>query len=512
MKRVSKVLSLLLAVLMMTTMMTSAVAESEAPDLSKHLEITWAGHADTTPPAEEGTWFQKYLEEKWNVKITPLNISFSEIEAWDLYFASGNTADYISQPGPRYNTLIDQALVRPISLEMLYKYAPNWMAKTIEMVGSKEAVEQMLTYADGNVYCMPYIAYTAAFPFSAYIRTDWLEKVGLDVPKTLDEYHDVISAFVHNDPDGDGENNTLGISGANGNFHYVFGAYGIMMNSYYLQDDGTVIYTSVDPAYKEALKTLAAWYAEGLIDPETFTDNRANLREKWASGRIGIMNDNAWWGEAARGNNSVFNMLYNNDPDAKVTIFPAVTGPTGLSGASYYYPNITGQGCVLFGADTTDEEVIRIMQMKESFTYIDEYIKGRYGEEGVQYTINEEGTLVMSPEWDFVMQRSYGVGQFYALQPQSIADASVVLTPQDIATNELALQSNKVYSGRNFYAPRPNEAENTYGADVATIVNEYYANAIMGKVDVDATWDDYVSRVNAAGLTDIIKEYEEMLK
>ena len=55
-----------------------------------------------------------------------------------------------------------------------------------------------------------------------------------------------------------------------------------------------MIYTSVGEPYKNALKTLASWYAEGLIDPESFTDDRAKLREKWSTGRIGIMNDNAW--------------------------------------------------------------------------------------------------------------------------------------------------------------------------------------------------------------------------
>lgn len=505
-----KLFALLIALVLTLGMISGALADE--PDLSKHLEITWAGHADTTPPAEDGTWYQKHLEEKWNVTIIPQEISHVEMDAWDLFFASGNTADLISQPAGRYNMLIDQGLVRPISLEMLYTYAPHWMEKTIEMVGSKEQVEAMLTYDDGNVYCMPYIAYTASFPFSAYIRTDWLDKLGLSVPTTLDEYHDVIAAFVNNDPDGNGVNDTLGISGANMNFHYVFGAYGIMRNSYYLQDDGSVIYTSVGEPYKNALKTLASWYAEGLIDPESFTDDRAKLREKWSTGRIGIMNDNAWWGESSRGNNSVFNMLYNNDPDAKVTCFAAVTGPDGLSGASYYYPNITGQACVLFGADATDEEVIRIMQIKESMTYIDEYKMGRYGEEGVTYTVDENGTLVMNSDWDFAKQRSMGIGQFYALQPQSFEDASIVLTPDDIATANIAISSNKIYDGVNFFAPRSNEAANTYGGDVNTIVNEYYANAIMGKVDIDATWDEYVAKVNAAGLPEIIAEYEDMLK
>ena len=143
---------------------------------------------------------------------------------------------------------------------------------------------------------------------------------------------------------------------------------------------------------------------------------------------------------------------------------------------------------------------------------MDEYKMGRYGEEGVTYTVDENGTLVMNSDWDFAKQRSMGIGQFYALQPQSFEDASIVLTPDDIATANIAISSNKIYDGVNFFAPRSNEAANTYGGDVNTIVNEYYANAIMGKVDIDATWDEYVAKVNAAGLPEIIAEYEDMLK
>lgn len=77
-----KKLSVLLVLVLLLPIV--AVAEEELP----YLELTWAGHADTVPPAEDGTPYQKYLEEKWNVKITPLSITHMEMEAWDLYFAT----------------------------------------------------------------------------------------------------------------------------------------------------------------------------------------------------------------------------------------------------------------------------------------------------------------------------------------------------------------------------------------------------------------------------------------
>lgn len=503
----------LISIVMALTMVAGAGLASAEADLSKHLEISWAGHADTTPPAVDGTWMQKYLEEKWNVSFTFPGVSVAELEAWDLFFAAGNNADMIAHPGSRYDTLISQGVVRPISLDMLYTYAPDWMEKVIQMMGSKEVVETILTYSDGNVYAMPMLSYTASVPFGSFIRTDWLEKLGLEIPTTLDEYHEVIKAFVTGDPDGNGAADTIGISGCNGTFNYIFGAFGTFPSTYLLQDDGVVVYGSTSEAYKSALKLLARWYAEGLIDPESFTDERSSLREKWASGRLGIMDENPWWAEAARGSNSILSMVYANNPEAKISLFAPVTGPDGLSGGVAYYPNILGQGAVLFGADTDDETVTRIMQIKNSFTNIDEYIKGQYGEENVLYTRVKSGIIAPNADVDFIMKREYGIGQFYASQPLSFADASAIsLAAEDIALYDVMLNCGKVYRERNFFEPRANEAKNTYGDDVKTAETEYYVSAVTGKVDIDSTWDAYVKQMNDYGLAKIIAEYEDMLK
>ena len=42
------------------------------------------------------------------------------------------------------------------------------------------------------------------------IRKDWLDKLGLSVPVTLDDYYEVMKAFTFNDPDGNGVNDTYG--------------------------------------------------------------------------------------------------------------------------------------------------------------------------------------------------------------------------------------------------------------------------------------------------------------
>lgn len=64
-----------------------------------------------------------------------------------------------------------------------------------------------------------------AVPMAMFWRKDWLDKLGLEVPETLDDYEKVLTAFVEEDPDGNGKKDTAGL--AERAFGAVFGAYGL---------------------------------------------------------------------------------------------------------------------------------------------------------------------------------------------------------------------------------------------------------------------------------------------
>jgi putative aldouronate transport system substrate-binding protein len=137
-----------------------------------------------------------------------------------------------------------------------------------------------------------------------WIRQDWLDKLGLEVPRTLEELKVVAKAFVTQDPDGNGKNDTIGIIGpANSGsltnigqnlwgLDPIFGSFK-SFPQYWLKDEsGNVKYGSIQPETKKALGELASMYAEGLIDSQMLIRN--DSQEPTLAGNVGIFFGPAW--------------------------------------------------------------------------------------------------------------------------------------------------------------------------------------------------------------------------
>ena len=78
-----------------------------------------------------------------------------------------------------------------------------------------------------------------------------MDKLGIESVTNLEEFEAMLEAFTKQDPDGNGVDDTYGIHGGQRyRFNYVWGAYGIMPDSYIVRDDKTV-FTSVTDEYKE---------------------------------------------------------------------------------------------------------------------------------------------------------------------------------------------------------------------------------------------------------------------
>lgn len=503
-----RLLTLVLALLMLLSLLSAASFAQE--ENLEFLELDWIVFGGSDPPVAENTAVQQAIEERFNVKINPSMVNSGDNDQFTLFFASGETADHIVvYSGTQYEMLVEQQLVREIDLDMILGNMPVWMEKIYTLAGSKELVDQQMPWKDGKYYGIPYLHAAIMESGLMLIREDWLDNVGLEIPTTLDELYEVLYAFTYDDPDQNGQDDTYGING-NGRYHfnYVYGAYGIMPATYD-EEDGVVSYTGTSEAYKEVLKLLSDWYKEGLIDPETFTDDRTKQREKWAAGKFGVLPDNAFWADSARGNVGVVGMVTEQNPDARVVGFAAVAGPDGLAGSQLDYTNSMGQGVIVFGADTSDEKVERIMLIKETFASDYEFYKScQYGIEGKNYELYDGGRIRVLDNSDV---KDVGYGQIYSIQPQSFEEYTNASTAEDEEFHHISLTQPYIFVNRSFYIAEENVAATEMGADVRSIFDEYNAQAIMGLVDIDATWDNYVDRLNAAGLSKIIQEYEALL-
>lgn len=207
----------------------------------------------------------------------------------------------------------DMMIVDPKQLEQLTAAgAIEDMTPYIERYANKDILEnyrQTKSVAlasatiNGKIMGIPNVQPQADAPIMAFVRRDWLNKLGLEGPKTLDDIEAIARAFIERDPDGNGVKDTYGLTGTlqpvmvPSNLHgfdAVFNAHGSFPGMFYRNAEGKIIYGTVQPETKEALARLARWYKEGLIDPEFATKDTGKSNEIIAGGKGGIM-FGPWW-------------------------------------------------------------------------------------------------------------------------------------------------------------------------------------------------------------------------
>jgi putative aldouronate transport system substrate-binding protein len=126
------------------------------------------------------------------------------------------------------------------------------------------------------------------------ICKDWLDKLGLKAPTTLDEMFEVAKAFTEKDPDGNGKNDTYGVGGfINGvglgdRFDFIMGGYDVP-GLWDVRDSGNIKLNVRDPNYAKALTFFNKLVTAKVIDPDWPTLKRDDFRARWKQGKFGIM-------------------------------------------------------------------------------------------------------------------------------------------------------------------------------------------------------------------------------
>lgn len=199
-----------------------------------------------------------------------------------------------------------------------------------------DADRNKLVTIDGAMYGLPD---PGALPQtdSLVIRQDWLDKLGLTAPKTLDEFLTVAKAFTFDDPDGNGQADTYGFcafidgsglsqAGLGPRFDFIYGAYGVA-GVWNLSSAATVGLNARDPNYMKATQFIQTLNAEEVIDPDWPTLKKDEFRARWKQGKCGIMVENF----AALANKSNYKDFDENFPDGVWVAMDAVAGPDGKS-------------------------------------------------------------------------------------------------------------------------------------------------------------------------------------
>ena len=237
---------------------------------------------------KDALWVQE-LERRTGVKLIiegPLGGDYNQ--AANVLLASGDVRDLFLYNWVNYNGGIEGAVSDGLAVNygrnsQYVAQLPNWM----RLVNADPNIRRDLTLNSGGMaqFCTIGENRELSATGGIMIRQDWLNRLGLRVPTTIDEYYNVLLAFRQRDANGNGDPNDeipYTASGS-GSFNEIISAWGLRYNMFYPdpQNPGRLTYWTLyknGQAFTDCLTTLAQWGREGLIDLDSFAqDNNQRL-------------------------------------------------------------------------------------------------------------------------------------------------------------------------------------------------------------------------------------------
>lgn len=324
----NKIAKRILFVVLLLSIIVSACAPAatpapEATATPQPVAVDPYGKYDTTVTMTSVRKFE--TTEKLPAGDTPENNQYSRYVKDSLnidtkYIWTASSADYDQKVNLAIasNDLPDAMVVNLDQLTQMVKNDQladltdtynQYASPTVrQMMDSSKGIALKAVTFDGKILAIPALTVPDDGYQLMWIRKDWLDKLGMAVPKTMDEVEAAAQAFVDKDPGGNGAGKTIGIAGpsngglvhtdflqpTNGLFTFdpVFFSYHAYPGFWVKGADGKAIYGSILPETKTALARLADLYKKGLIDPQMGV--RKDATEPIASGTAGIY-FGEWW-------------------------------------------------------------------------------------------------------------------------------------------------------------------------------------------------------------------------
>lgn len=421
-------------------------------------------------------------------------------EKFNVTVASGSIPDImVSTYRDDMMKVAEQGTFAPLD-DYIDEYAPN-LKKILEE--NPEYIRDMRA-SDGNIYFMPFIGAVRTFKVWM-LRGDWLEKLELDVPVTLDDWYNVLKAFKEQDPNGNGEADEIPYTTRNTQagvlaFMEAFGISGFEANEQFFIEDGQVKYAYTDPRCKEALEFINKLYNEGLIDPE-YATNDTNV---WLS-RLTNEISGACQDTTARAYSLGTQVRSaNEDSEAWFVVVAPPQGPDGTQMTTSQMQPIRG-----YTAISADSPYIKeIVELFDYFYSEEGSLLMNFGLEGETYTMengkpkytdvianDEQGRSILS------MLNVYGHREWAYQQDIGYEDA--LLDEEYVAyRNEMEQYIRPTIPALSF-TEEEREVINSIYTEIQTYKDEMTNKFIMGKEPLD-NFDNFVETLNSMGIEEVL--------
>ena len=285
---------------------------------TEQTEFTIMGGMSSLSAGYENNEVLKALQEAAGIRITWNTMSDSLAEQVNIRIAGNIMPDAFMGVG--FNNFDQSRHGEDGAFIDLTPYiTPEIMPNLYQILEENPRIRAAITMDDGGIYGLPageqmgtagvgrekdYSIYSV--PQFSMINKAWLDELGLEIPGTLDELHEALTAFKENDMShtyyGNAAGSTLPMSTGFDQWcwgqNIFYSGFGFtnwpndVCNDLVLRGDGSVSFLCVEDRYRDALTYFHDWYAEGLMDVEMFSQSDTQLISKCQQGYVGV---STWW-------------------------------------------------------------------------------------------------------------------------------------------------------------------------------------------------------------------------
>ncbi|MGI5856848.1 MAG: extracellular solute-binding protein [Candidatus Merdivicinus sp.] len=408
--------------------------------------------------------------------------------------------------------------------QMLQKTEESGTCVTGTAADEWELIKRYTTSPNGSIYVFPNYAPAQVDMWDGrwYINKNWLDKLGMDYPKTTDDLYHVLKAFKTQDPNGNGKQDEIPLVGSGTGWRQqpvilLLNSFLYCPYDYKTVENGMISLAYTQDAYREGLRYIRKLVQEDLFPAISFTQDGAQLK---ALLDIPADQDSTvgFWVGSPTGLFSVDNSHkteYSGD-------FDIIQGPEGVAYTPKTNPNVGGNTYI-----TKDCENPQVAYRFLTFFANEETaLRGRFGEKGVNWDYVEDGAKGLYesmgiPALFWQDNAIWGTtnnviwGGPMMLQPSYMnegSEASKILNDPLASLGMIAKAVGHLYGNAPkdtvpnlIYTSEELEELSELEATISTYAKESQTRFLTGDLDIEADWDSYLKELDNMGLSDYLK-------
>jgi putative aldouronate transport system substrate-binding protein len=463
----------------------------------------------------EDNAFTKFLEEKTNVH---LKMTLVPEKDWttkvNLLLATNTDLPDIIIGGVSNSLLVkfgSQGVFQPLN-KLIEKHSVAFTGVSKKLDG----LSNLITAPDGNIYSLPKISecYNCTMPSKLWMNKTFLDSVGMGIPKTTDEFYNVLKAFKTMDPNKNGKADEIPLAGATTGWQTQ--VEGFLMNAFILNDtnkrfvleNGKIQAAYTKPEWRQGLQYMKKLADEKLLDPISFSQDQNQLKQVFENSGAVLLGAVTGGGYGAYSNP---NGTRKND---YVPVSP-LKGPSGVQQAMWDPYNSVTNGMFVLTNKCQGECADIAMKWVDQFYDVDVSVRSRLGVPEVDWKkvegkpgINGQAAkyetvlvwgLNQKSHWNFVNPSYY---------PAEWADGAV-RNDKDPYEMQYFLRKSTTDNYEPYKkAVVPNlfmtaeESEESVGLEtvINSFVLENIARFVLGNRDLDKDWNTYLKELDNMGL------------